>query len=104
MGSRKASSAAPRTRRTPWVRRWWLDRSVRAKGLVVVAVPLLALIVTASASLALQYNERQERRIALAASAVSTTAKQVLADAVNAETGVRGYAATGDRLFLAPTC
>ena len=81
---------------------WWLGRSVRAKGLIVVAVPLIALIVTTSASLALQYNERQERSVALAASALSSAADQVLADAVNAETGIRGYAATGDPLFLAP--
>ncbi len=32
-------------------RQWWLDRSVRAKGMIVIAVPLIA---TTSASLALQ--------------------------------------------------
>jgi CHASE3 domain len=41
-------------------------------------------------------------RVAFAASAVTTAAAHVLADAVNAETGVRGYAATRDPLFLAP--
>ena len=40
--------------------------------------------------------------MAVAASALSTSANQVLADAVNAETGVRGYVATGDSLFLDP--
>ncbi len=38
----------------------------------------------------------------MTASAVNTSAQQVLADAVNAETGVRGYAATGNPLFLQP--
>jgi signal transduction histidine kinase/CheY-like chemotaxis protein len=84
------------------MRRWWLDRPMRAKGAAVVAVPLIALIAVTSASLALQYNERQERSVALTASTLSTSAQQVLSDAVNAETGVRGYAATGDPLFLQP--
>jgi signal transduction histidine kinase/CheY-like chemotaxis protein len=82
--------------------RWWLDRPMRAKGLVVVAAPLIALIAVTSASLALQYNERQERSVALTASALTTSAQQVLSDAVNAETGVRGYAATRNPLFLQP--
>jgi signal transduction histidine kinase/ActR/RegA family two-component response regulator len=84
------------------LQRWWLDRSVWAKGTIVVAVPLLALIGVTSASLVLQHNEQQERQVATTASALSTDAHQVLADAVNAETGVRGYAATGDSLFLQP--
>jgi signal transduction histidine kinase/CheY-like chemotaxis protein len=82
------------------LRRWWLDRSVRTKGMIVVAVPLLALMATVAASLTLQASERQVRQVARAASAISTSASQVLADAVDAETGVRGYAATGDPLFL----
>jgi PAS domain S-box-containing protein len=85
-----------------WFRRWWLDRSVRAKGLIVVAVPLIILIAITSASLVLQYNERQARHVSLAANALSTAAGKVLADAVNAETGIRGYAATREPLFLAP--
>jgi signal transduction histidine kinase/ActR/RegA family two-component response regulator len=82
--------------------RWWLDRPMRIKGMVVVAVPLTALIAVTSASLALQYNERQERSVSLTASTLTTTAQQVLANAVNAESGVRGYAATRDPLFLQP--
>jgi len=75
---------------------------VLAKGMVAVAIPLIALIAVTSASLALQYNERQERAVALTASTLNTSAQQVLADAVNAESGVRGYAVTGDPLFLQP--
>ena len=59
--------------RPGWLQRWWLDRPVRAKGLVVVAVPLIALIGVTSASLALQYNERQERSVAMTASALTTS-------------------------------
>jgi signal transduction histidine kinase/CheY-like chemotaxis protein len=96
---RAPPSAAVRPGR---LQRWWLDRSVRAKGLVVVAVPLIAFIAVTSASLVLQHNERQERAVAMTASALNTSAQQVLADAVNAETGIRGYAATGESLFLQP--
>ena len=70
--------------------------------MTVVAVPLIALIAVTSASLVLQHNERQERAVALTASALSNSAQQVLSDAVNAETGMRGYAATVDPLFLQP--
>jgi signal transduction histidine kinase/ActR/RegA family two-component response regulator len=70
--------------------------------MIVVAAPLIALIAVTSASLALQQNERQERSVAVTASAVNTAAQQVLADALNAETAVRGYAATRDPPFLQP--
>jgi signal transduction histidine kinase/CheY-like chemotaxis protein len=84
------------------LQQWWLDRSLRAKGLIVVTVPLIALLVTTTASVALQYQERQERAVATRAFALINTAGLVLADAVNGETGIRGYAATGDPAFLDP--
>jgi signal transduction histidine kinase/ActR/RegA family two-component response regulator len=84
------------------LRQWWLDRPVRAKGMIAVTFPLIALMAVTAASLMLQYNERQERSVAMAASRLSTTAKQTLADAVDAETSIRGYAATGEALFLTP--
>jgi CHASE3 domain sensor protein len=75
---------------------------LRAKGLIVVAVPLIALMGTNSANLLLQRNESNERNVSTAARALASAAGQVLADAVNAETGVRGYAVTRDPLFLDP--
>jgi len=75
---------------------------VRTKGLIVVAVPLIALMGLTSANLLLQKNESNERNISLHARNLDTAAYQVLADAVNGETGIRGYAATRDPLFLAP--
>jgi signal transduction histidine kinase/ActR/RegA family two-component response regulator len=102
MRPRGADSAASPAERRHWVRRWWLDRPVRTKGLIVVAVPLIALVGTTAASLVLQHNEQQARSVAVAGRNLTLTADQVLADAVNAKTGVRGYAATGDSLFLAP--
>ena len=94
---------APRAANHPWwLRQWWLNRRLRAKGLIVVAVPLFALIGTTSASLALTHDESQERTVALAGRNLSSAAGLVLANAVNAETGIRGYGMTDDPLFLSP--
>ncbi len=85
-----------------WLRRWWLDRQVRTKGLIVVAIPLITLAGVTSATLVLGYTERHDRAVSLKAFDLSHAAGLVLTDAINAETGVRGYAATRDPLFLAP--
>ena len=85
-----------------WLRRWWLNRSIRLKGLIVIVIPLLTLLVSSSESLALQANERRVRAEATDASNLRSAAEAVLFDALNAETGVRGYAATGQPVFLEP--
>ncbi|MGD0684463.1 MAG: histidine kinase dimerization/phospho-acceptor domain-containing protein, partial [Streptosporangiaceae bacterium] len=102
MRSGDGNSAWPLAHLTRWLRRWWLDRPMRTKGLIVIAIPLIALANTASADLVLQANESQERHIAVTAGDLSAAADQVLADAVSAESGIRGYAATRDVHFLAP--
>jgi signal transduction histidine kinase/ActR/RegA family two-component response regulator len=84
------------------LRKWWLDQSLRKKSLIVVAVPLIALMAITSANLLLNRSEDHERSVSRNARALESAASQVLADAVNAETGVRGYAATHDPLFLSP--
>jgi signal transduction histidine kinase/ActR/RegA family two-component response regulator len=75
---------------------------VRTKGLIVVAVPLIALVATASASLAMQSSERSARDAGRHAFLLINAGNQILTDALNAETGVRGYAVTRDPAFLAP--
>jgi len=45
------SSSSPVVVRPGWLGQWWLDQSVRAKGMVVVAVPLIALAAVTAASL-----------------------------------------------------
>ena len=102
MRSPDASSASAGADHQDPLRHWWLDRSVLAKGLIVVAVPLIILIGVTSANLVLQSHERQARSAGLRARAVSDTAEQVLIEALNAETGIRGYAATRDPFFLDP--
>jgi signal transduction histidine kinase/CheY-like chemotaxis protein len=100
--SREADSAPPVADHARGLRRWWLDRPLRAKGLIVVAVPLIAFMGVTSANLLLQQNESSERHVSIGASNLAKAGNQVLADAVNAEAGIRGYAATRDSLFLDP--
>src|SRR5580698_1686672 len=102
MRARKASSPPPGADRPHGLRQWWLDRSLRTKGLIVVAVPLIALLGITSANLALQQVESNDRGVSMNARNLDDAASQVLADAVNGETGIRGYAATRDPTFLAP--
>jgi signal transduction histidine kinase/ActR/RegA family two-component response regulator len=102
VASHAVGSAWPVAARPGRFRQWWLDQSVRAKGMIAIAVPLIALIATTGASLALQYQEHQVRTVSRVASAVVTWADQVLIDAINAETAVRGYAVTRDPAFLGP--
>ena len=84
------------------LRKWWFNQSLSKKGLIVVAAPLIALMGITSANLLLNRSEDHERSVSLDARTLDSAASQVLADAVNAETGVRGYAVTRDPLFLAP--
>jgi signal transduction histidine kinase/ActR/RegA family two-component response regulator len=102
MRSREARSAPPGTIQAHGIRQWWVNQSVRTKGLIVVAVPLIALMGLTSANLLLQQNESHARSISINARNLGDAANQVLADAVSGETGIRGYAATRDPLFLTP--
>jgi signal transduction histidine kinase/ActR/RegA family two-component response regulator len=102
MRARKAGSPPRGADQRRGLRRWWLDRSLRAKGLIVVAVPLIALMGLTSANLLLQQNESNERNISTNARNLAAAATQVLADMANAETGIRGYAVTRDPIFLDP--
>ena len=51
MRSRETRPAPPGTVQAHGLRRWWLNLSLRAKGLMVVAVPLIALMGDISANL-----------------------------------------------------
>src|SRR6202167_1298201 len=102
MRARKAGSPPLGAGQPRGLRRWCLGRSLRTKGLTVVAVPLIALMGLISANLLLQQNESSERTISTNHRNLAGAATQVLADAVNAETSFRGYGATPDPIFLDP--
>jgi CHASE3 domain sensor protein len=67
-----------------------------------IALPLLVLVLVVLSSLLLQSRERSERSGDLATTQINTTSATVLLDALNAETGVRGFALTRDATFLQP--
>ena len=84
------------------IARWWLDRPLRTKGLVVLALPMLVLVITVTASFVVERHELALRQRTQAVNALASQSEQVLTLLLNAETGVRGYALTGDASFLAP--
>jgi signal transduction histidine kinase/ActR/RegA family two-component response regulator len=102
MRTHETNQAPNRAVQPRGLRKWWFDQSLRKKGLIVVAVPLIALMGITSANLLLNRSEDHERGVSRNARALDSAASQVLADAVNAETGIRGYAVNRDPLFLAP--
>jgi signal transduction histidine kinase len=84
------------------IARWWLDRPLRTKGLIVLALPMLVLIITVVVSFIVDRHEVALRQRALAVNALGKQSGQVLTLLLNAQTGVRGYALTKDPSFLAP--
>ena len=77
-------------------------RSLGRQGTLVVAIPLLALMVATGAALA------ADRQLGEALDAVERTlvirnaSTEMLGGLVDAETGVRGFALTGDAAYLEP--
>jgi signal transduction histidine kinase/ActR/RegA family two-component response regulator len=84
--------------------RWWGDRSLRAKGLLVLSLPLLTLLIsTLIFLLVLGRMDRSQDRVAHARHTQDRLAEVYLL-LVDGETGIRGYLATGgDERFLEPT-
>ncbi|PAX08847.1 PAS domain S-box protein [Sphingomonas lenta] len=84
------------------VARWWADRPLATKGLVVVAVPLLALIAAIVAlTLVGRAEARAEQDVRLTI-AIQTDVHEVHALLAEAASGVRGYLLTGEPRFLSP--
>ena len=75
---------------------------MRAKGLLLISLPLAALVIVVSFSFLLQSDERSTRAVDQAATIVDSAATAMLVTSLNGETGTRGYAATGDTSFLEP--
>jgi CHASE3 domain len=80
----------------------WLDLPVRRKGFLVIALPVSALVVVVAMSLVLLIQERQARTESTQARNFSTATENTLNLTVNAETGVRGYAAGRLVVLLQP--
>jgi signal transduction histidine kinase len=84
------------------IARWWLDRPLRAKGLAVLAAPVLVLVVTVAASFIAQRYQTSLRAQTTAVTDIANESAQVLTLLLDAETGVRGYAISRQPGFLGP--
>jgi signal transduction histidine kinase/ActR/RegA family two-component response regulator len=80
----------------------WLDLPLRRKGFIVALLPMLALIPASVGGIVLSQQQSHRRAETRAETAVRTAAADVLTVMIDAETGVRGYAATHDDTLLGP--
>ena len=78
------------------------DLPLRFKGLAIIALPLLVLVVSVALSVRVTDQENAYQASTRTALSTSTDVGQTLVSLLNAETGVRGYVATGDPSFLQP--
>ena len=80
----------------------WADLPLRAKGLVVVAIPLVALVVAAVLFGVALAQDRDAQGRVLHTVQVEHQVAEVRALALEAETGARGYLLTGQDHYLEP--
>lgn len=85
-----------------WARQWWLDAALWRKSMTALALPLVALWPTLAAGSYVLVQQQEVRQQSRASSDAVDDAGTVLQLVVDAETGVRGYAATADPSFLDP--
>jgi diguanylate cyclase (GGDEF)-like protein/PAS domain S-box-containing protein len=78
----------------------WSNLSLRAKGFVVVAIPVGGLLLAQSALLLAQGASTRADEAAREAAEARTAVRSVLIAVLDAETSVRGYLLTGDRSHL----
>jgi signal transduction histidine kinase len=82
--------------------RWWFNLPLRNKGLLVLALPIVALVLAIVIRLPFARQQAQTTALLTHAAETRDASQQLLIDLLNLETGVRGYALTRDRAFLAP--
>ncbi|MGH2701876.1 MAG: PAS domain-containing protein, partial [Actinomycetota bacterium] len=82
--------------------RRWADLSLGRKGIVVIALPLLALVVAAGTFLWVERQEDASQAGVTESLRIRSQIQQVAQLLVDAETGVRGYLLTRDASFLTP--
>jgi signal transduction histidine kinase len=80
----------------------WKDLPVRYKGLVVVATPAIALVLTALLFYVGHVREARAREAVSASFQLKADVQVALTLMVDAETGVRGFLLAKDPVFLAP--
>ena len=84
------------------IRRWFLDRSLASKLVLVVAPPFLFLILVTTSTLAIFRDFERAEELAQGSSQIKSQAVYYM-DLLNSiQSGFRGYILTGDRSFLIP--
>lgn len=82
--------------------RWWANRPLATKGLVVVALPLLIFFGSVAVLLAIGRMEAEAEQDVRLTIAIQTDVNEVHAILAEASSGVRGYLLTGEPRFLEP--
>lgn len=86
----------------PGISRWWANRPLATKGLVVVAVPLLIFLGSVAALYGISRMEARAERDVRLTIAIQNDVNEVHALLAEASSGVRGYLLTGEPRFLEP--
>ncbi len=84
------------------ITRWWANRPLATKGLVVVALPLLIFLGSVAVLLAISRTEADAEQDVRLTIAIQTDVNEVHALLAEASSGVRGYLLTGEPRFLEP--
>ncbi len=87
---------------SPMIARWWANRRLATKGLVVVAVPLLIFLGSVAALYAISRMEARAEQDVRLTIAIQNDVNEVHALLAEASSGVRGYLLTGEPRFLEP--
>lgn len=82
---------------------WWSDCSLRTKGLVVLALPLMTFVTSALVFLLVLSQMDQAQGGVTEARRAQSRLAQVYLLVLDGETGIRGYLVTGDQKFLEDT-
>jgi signal transduction histidine kinase/ActR/RegA family two-component response regulator len=80
----------------------WADLPISAKGFAVLATPLLMLVLAAVLFFANSVVEQSSQNWVTHTMDVRSTVERVTGDILDGETGIRGYLASGDTVFLVP--
>ncbi|MGL5060684.1 MAG: PAS domain S-box protein [Microcoleus sp.] len=81
---------------------FWVDRPIRQRGTVIVAIPVVCLFVSLIAIASLRDRAIQVRKRIDSNKEILQETNRLLKTVVDAETGIRGYGLTKQREFLKP--
>ena len=93
----------PKATLMPGRRVRWVDRPLRAKGILVMVLPLLMLLVAAFTFYLTAGLETSAQALVTHTRVVEAQIEQIQVLVIDGETGIRGYLLTGDPSFLQPT-